>query len=234
MSAVFDSDTLKPTERLILLCLADHADDQGRCYPSIRRLSQRTGLSERAVQSNIRKLQDSGYLSIKMNGGQGGANLYIVTATPAADAPLHDMHPRTKCTTPPQQVRHTPAADAPKPSLTINEPSVYIRAQRLPADWVPTEAETEYALSQQLNHDEIGVMANEFSAYWSERNDKGGRKSARGWTATWQGHVRRNAYQFIRSRKNGTSNGRGVGGISKATEIADRAARIVANRTANC
>ncbi|PHQ71452.1 MAG: hypothetical protein COB97_01995 [Paracoccus sp.] len=40
MSAVFESRELGSTARLILLALADHADDEGRCYPSIARLSE--------------------------------------------------------------------------------------------------------------------------------------------------------------------------------------------------
>lgn len=129
MSAVFESETLGPTERLIMLSLADHADDAGRCYPSIARLRQRTGLSERAVQSNIRSLQAAGYITIIPGAGQGGSNVYIVRPTPAADAPPQQMHPRRKCTTPPQEVRQTPAADAPKPSRTIIEPSEDIPAR---------------------------------------------------------------------------------------------------------
>ena len=45
MAAVFESKTLGPTERLVMLALADHADDDGKCYPSVLRLCERTGLS---------------------------------------------------------------------------------------------------------------------------------------------------------------------------------------------
>lgn len=87
MSAVFENEALGPTERLIMLALADHADDEGRCYPSIARLCRRTGLTERAVQSNIRKLQDAGYVAVQLGAGRSGSNLYLVRATPAPDAP---------------------------------------------------------------------------------------------------------------------------------------------------
>lgn len=100
MSAVFESETLGPTERLIMLALADHADDAGRCYPSISRLCSRTGLAQRTVQTNIRKLQDQGYIRIIPSAGQGGANLYFVTATPAADAPPQETRPRSRCAPP--------------------------------------------------------------------------------------------------------------------------------------
>lgn len=131
MSAVFESTTLAPTERLIMLALADHADDEGRCYPSILRLCQRTGLSERAVQTNIKKLVDRGYVRIVRGGGKGNSNLYFVSANPAADAPYEAPNPapnapRRKCTPAgdapqtPQEMRSNPAADAPEPSGTIN------------------------------------------------------------------------------------------------------------------
>lgn len=124
MSAIFESEDLPPTERLIMLSLADHADDNGRCYPSIARLCRRTGLKERAVQSNIKSLVAKGYVTIIPNAGQGLANLYFIRATPAADAPPQEMHPRTKRTPTPASNAETPAADAPKPSRTIIEPSV--------------------------------------------------------------------------------------------------------------
>lgn len=130
MAAVFESETLGPTERLIMLALADHADDKGRCYPSIERLCQRTGLSQRAIQTNIRKLTESGYIVVQHGGGKGRANVYLVRANPATDAgygnenpaPDAGYKPRTKCRVSgqtPHLLRSNPAADAPQPSGTI-------------------------------------------------------------------------------------------------------------------
>ncbi|MBM3603585.1 MAG: helix-turn-helix domain-containing protein [Alphaproteobacteria bacterium] len=129
MSAVFESETLGPTERLIMLALADHADDAGRCYPSISRLCQRTGLGERAVQNNLKALVAKGHVTIVPNAGQGLANLYFVSATPASDAPPHEMHPRTKCADTPAPRSKTPARDAPKPSRNTIEPSKEVSAR---------------------------------------------------------------------------------------------------------
>lgn len=133
MSAIFESTSLSPTERLIMLALADHADDSGRCYPSILRLCQRTGLSERAVQTNIRKLSGQGYIKIIPGGGKGNSNLYFISANPAADAPFDAPKPRSRCTPQemhpaadapqtPHLLRSNPAADAPEPSGTISKP----------------------------------------------------------------------------------------------------------------
>lgn len=133
MSQIFESETLHPTQRLIMLALADHANDQGECYPSISRLCRRTGLTRRAMQSNIRKLQDGGFLDIHLNEGRGGANLYIVAATRAGDAPAQEMrrayddaYPRRRCAGGAHITAPTRAGDAPKPSITINEPSITV------------------------------------------------------------------------------------------------------------
>jgi hypothetical protein len=123
MSAIFDSKTLGPTERLVMLALADHADDQGRCYPSNSRLCDRTGLSERAVRQNIRALESGGFLSVQIGAGQAGANVYIVRPQGGQEMPPAGNAPGTPCRSGGHLVPDRGAADAPKPSGTIKEPS---------------------------------------------------------------------------------------------------------------
>lgn len=87
MNAVFENAQLGPTERLVMLALADHHNDKdGSCYPSIERLCARTGLSKRAVQNNIQRLSEAGHLTVKGSTGRGNANSYIIHIKGAADA----------------------------------------------------------------------------------------------------------------------------------------------------
>ena len=123
MSLVWDRKDLDSTERLVLLSLADHSDDEGTCYPSMRRLCERTSMGERAIQGAIKRLVERGFLAVSYNAGKAGTNVFAITMPPAANAPPQQMRPRSKCDTPPQQMRHTPAANAPEPSGTIKEPS---------------------------------------------------------------------------------------------------------------
>jgi len=123
MSAVFESRTLPPGERLVMLALADHAGEDGTCYPSIRRLCERTGMSERTVQGHIKKLTQAGYLTVAANAGRGLANLYHVNPTPAESAGGKICTPAKSAPPPPQNLRLTPAESAPKPSVTTIEPS---------------------------------------------------------------------------------------------------------------
>jgi DNA-binding transcriptional ArsR family regulator len=125
MSAVFESLTLGPTDRLVMLSLADHAGEDGTCYPSIARLCQRTGLGERAVQASIKRLRDAEYVSTKVGGGRGHSTLYTITINPALETPFKKprfVNPVSDDINPAFSALN-PAADAPEPSVTIIEPS---------------------------------------------------------------------------------------------------------------
>ncbi|MBD1583473.1 helix-turn-helix domain-containing protein [Pseudoalteromonas sp. S16_S37] len=55
---------LKPaTLKLLLLSIADRADEYHCCFPSIMRLAKDTGLNEKTVNSNLRKLESLGIIS---------------------------------------------------------------------------------------------------------------------------------------------------------------------------
>src|SRR5512137_716661 len=65
----------------IMLCLADHSNDDGICWPSIQRLAARSRLSIREVAYILRDLKTRGYLSVVQR--PGSSNIYRVVATPA-------------------------------------------------------------------------------------------------------------------------------------------------------
>lgn len=204
MSLVWENPDLSATDKIVMLSLADHADDEGRCYPSINRLVARTGLKIRTVQTAIKRLEQGGYLIIELNAGKRGTNLYTVIPTPAVDAPPQEMHPAADAPTPRTRCTPTPARDAPEPSVTINEPSEEDKARaqkvRLPEGWVPDDDCVAYAISKKLTPDEIQEIADDFHAYWTDRTDAGGRKSQRGWRQAWRNRVRDQAPRFIRNR----------------------------------
>lgn len=61
--AIEQQEVTEPSTRLLLICLCNYADPTGdSIYPSIKRLSRDTGLSERAVQYQINKLKKAGVL----------------------------------------------------------------------------------------------------------------------------------------------------------------------------
>jgi hypothetical protein len=56
-------DVVSPTERLVLLALADHADNAGaNAYPGNIRMARRTSLQRRSIQKTLRELERKGFI----------------------------------------------------------------------------------------------------------------------------------------------------------------------------
>ena len=66
------------TALLLLLAIADFADDEGRAYPSVSTLAQKIRSSTRNTQLLLKKLKDSGELTIVYGSGPRGCNRYQV------------------------------------------------------------------------------------------------------------------------------------------------------------
>jgi len=92
------------TAKAVLISLADQANDEGVCWPSVGTMSKRTCLSERAVRYAIRWLEVNGYVHAEMKSGRSTR----YTITPAPRAPLHDVPPAPRAP--------APAPDAPAPA----------------------------------------------------------------------------------------------------------------------
>lgn len=80
MTQVWDLVQLNQSQTLVLLALADHADDEGVCWPSIDRIAKKARLERRATQRIIRALEDAGYLHIDPPevSGRGHTNRYTI------------------------------------------------------------------------------------------------------------------------------------------------------------
>jgi hypothetical protein len=74
---------LSGTEKLVLLCLADHADKIGRCWPSIARMSDRCGLHRTSVMRSLQVLAQAGHIEVQHDDGQH--NRYVVRQHSDAD-----------------------------------------------------------------------------------------------------------------------------------------------------
>lgn len=128
MSACWPLGGMSPSQKAVLISLADNANDHGVCWPSIPTIAKRTCLSERTVQQAIKWLVDAGAVSAQERVGR--STVYTVTPhlfdprssfTPAAAAPPKlTAQPPQLTTEPPQQLHPTPAAAAP---ITVKEPS---------------------------------------------------------------------------------------------------------------
>lgn len=77
--AFADDPRLSSTERLVLIALARHADAEGKCYPSIARLRDTTGINRNAIQRAIDGLESVGRVEVE-RGGPGRSNRYRLLA----------------------------------------------------------------------------------------------------------------------------------------------------------
>lgn len=78
MSWVFRNSKAELGDRLVLLAIADFADDDGYCWPSIAKIAEKTLMSERAVQYSVRALESRGELTVSIGTGDGRRNEYRV------------------------------------------------------------------------------------------------------------------------------------------------------------
>src|SRR5205085_11509747 len=84
MSMVFDLDPekYKSTSKIVLLALADHANDDGRSiYPSVGRLAHKCGLTERAVQLQLHELRDQNLIRLLGPLGPHATNEYEINVS---------------------------------------------------------------------------------------------------------------------------------------------------------
>lgn len=78
MSAVWRL-TIPSHEKFLLLALADHAKDDGACWPGIPLLASKCSLSHRQVQRILKRLETRGF--IKRDFRHGHSTLYRVVVT---------------------------------------------------------------------------------------------------------------------------------------------------------
>ncbi|ONI92646.1 hypothetical protein ALI22I_02560 [Saccharothrix sp. ALI-22-I] len=107
MTWVWEHAEAAGTDLLLLLAIADSADDQGRnAWPSVADLSRKTRLDERTVQRRLKRLHGQGHVTIEPGGGRR-RNRYTIPmasapASPQAPPPRdHPTAPSDRRTTPP-------------------------------------------------------------------------------------------------------------------------------------
>ena len=121
MAEVWPLD-MSPTDKVVLLALADSANDEDcRCWIAVKSrtllnrrgkpkldLIRKTSLSERTVQASIKRLVEAGHITREEKPGVG-CDYWVHPAapTPAADAGPQEPHP---------------AGDSPTPAANAGEP----------------------------------------------------------------------------------------------------------------
>lgn len=85
-----------PGLKLTLLALAEHADAEGLCWPSINRLCLRVGLSRRSVERLLAQLEYLGFITRERRERENGSkqsNYYHLAMSKTEEAPDTDDTP---------------------------------------------------------------------------------------------------------------------------------------------
>lgn len=179
---------------LVLLALADIANHDGVCWPSVPTLAQRTRLHEQTVRRHLGELAEQG--AIEVEPVPGRSNRYtVLMGTPADSVTPSDFRRGTNTA---QSTPTNPVEGTPTKSLktnghrTVIEPSegktVKTKGTRLPEDWKPAAGEIAYAKEHAPSID-VERTVEDFVDYWVSKPGQGGVKLD--WSRTWQTWVRR-------------------------------------------
>lgn len=192
-------DRLSSSQKFVLVALANYADEDGSCFPSIRLLARMTGLKDRAVQYAIRALEECGYLTTEMRtrvAKTNGADVptssrYVLHRDPvtpgASGAPgvVHDVHPGGAPGAPQEPKKNlspsNEGGEAAQPPASSK--SKKGREVPMPEDWAPNEKHAELAAKRGL------VLDDEVDAFKSWTSAKGQ------WYIDWDGAFKSHLYR---------------------------------------
>jgi len=131
MTAVWDRQDLSSTQKLVLLSLADWANDEGLCWPSIDRLAIKTSMAGRSVQRIIRDLESMGF--VRRDEVLGKGNRYWIST------PLTECHPCHSVTPPLTDSHPTPDTVSPNTPNTHQLNTKYRIIEGYPV-WLPIDS----------------------------------------------------------------------------------------------
>ncbi len=111
---------LTPALRCILLALAEHADEQGRCWPSLARLAALAEVDRRTVTRGLAELEDRALLARERKRGQSTRYALAIGEPAGCETHRHQARDTPGGMTPLQQGCETPEGDTP---LGATDPS---------------------------------------------------------------------------------------------------------------
>lgn len=218
MARVWEFSRHSGTNLLMLLAIADFADDDGKAYPSVQTLAEKCRMKSRNANVILAALRASGELEVKQNEGPHGTNRYrVVFASQAlqfsagvqnnAGVQRNARTPAKECSKPLQWNADEPSVNHQEPSDGAQAPSSAVRktkkgeitlAQFLEnckasGEQSIPEADPiwEYAKKVGITDEMIAVAWVEFKAAYLTAT-----KRYRDWRQTFRNAVRRNWYKL--------------------------------------
>ena len=205
MITALDYEGLTPTEKLVLVCYADHADDEGRCWPSQARVASRVGCARETVNKCTRSLQKKGAITVSSrrrdDGGKSSNSIKINPNTPCDEKSQGMGEMVTGHVTPGSQGVCDAGSQQEPPS---KEPPREKKARASKARPADVSEVIAYAETR-------GISPSDAEAFWFAKEGNGWRNGSnpvRDWRATlcnWD----RNGWLASQKGSNGQPNGQG-------------------------
>lgn len=220
ISWALKQSAVKRGEKMVLVALANYADENGECFPSHKRLAEDTGYTRQGVGKVIRHLEDIGLLEINSRDRENGSrtsNVYVLSmgATTVAGKATTVARGATGGNNIEPSFNHNPPVPSEQPP-----PKVQSKATRLPDDWQPSADDVAFAEQEGLSSDEISRECGKFRDYWHGVGGQRGTK--RDWPATWRNWIRRAADDRRAGPKRGGNGGKPSAILAAAAINLDR------------
>jgi hypothetical protein len=125
MTKLWENGPQNKTQLLVLLALADFANDEGHCWPSMATIAKKARLTDRGARKVVRQLEADGWLEVRTGSGRHRCNVYTVKTEPKTG----NEEPRTGFPAEPEDPKQgtekteTLNRSSAKPSKTSNETS---------------------------------------------------------------------------------------------------------------
>ncbi len=180
MAESFKKKVGNPARKLVLLKLADNANDQGECWPSYGHIAEQCEMGRSTVKGHIKKLAEDGYLIIRerKNGVRNSSNMYKLTleqgrevkrAKPSRPGnskkriiPGQPLTPVSRCPTPGQGLIHPRSAAVPTPGQPLT----------------PEPVSKNQSFNQSVNHSCATALRDAFEVFYNAGLPKKSRKRA--------------------------------------------------------
>lgn len=171
MSAIFETEffdlkdeegsvTKASTAKIVLLAMADHANDEGEgSYPSVERMCRKTALSEQTIRNTWKTLRYNGIIELHGASKWGTNNHTINTKSfPRAIGKevqileLYPLDPPTGTLTPPNRSSESSLPVIPEPLTILKTSTENLKTDEQPADYIIRANQKMDALLEMANY----------------------------------------------------------------------------------
>ncbi|MCW3171409.1 helix-turn-helix domain-containing protein [Shewanella subflava] len=108
-----------PLRKLVLLKLADNANDHGECWPSYAYIAEQCEITRRSVMQHVKKLEEAGFLMREYRKGEKGnsSNVFHLNFDIKPDLPSEYHSPASERNSLPPSESGSPSSESNSPPL---------------------------------------------------------------------------------------------------------------------